>query len=204
MTLYRINAMGIQAYCSDLIVNPDDSETVYFMSIAGYQATVKGIIANLLDNYGISVEVDGNSHYLTRANLGYKAQLKKLPSGLVHAVLFPRLALPKSEEEGQDTFFILADNRDEVLTLFFRHLDEKTDIPLQPSWANWLWKTFEQQEGWLLAAQTIAGSFEGYLFKFNHENLHDLVSEAIRKRAPEVIDCMKWKGGKVSGKCNFS
>ena len=204
MTLYPIHAMGIQAYCSDLIVDSSDSETVYFMSVAGYQATVKGIIANLLDNYGISVEVDGNSHYLTRANFGYKAQVKKLPSGLVHGVLFPKLALPKSEEEGQDTFFILADNRDEVLTLFFRHLDEKTEIPLHPSWAEWLWKAFEQQEGWLLEAQTIVGSFEGYLFEFNHEELYDLVSEAIRKRFPEVIDCMRWKGGKVNGKRNFS
>ena len=201
MTLYPIHAMGIQAYCSDLIVDSSDSETVYFMSVAGYQATVKGIIANLLDNYGISVEVDGNSHYLTRANFGYKAHLKKLPSGVVHGVLFPKLALPKSEEEGQDTFFILADNRDEVLTLFFRHLDEKTDIPLHPSWAKWLWKTFEEQEGWLLEAQTIVGSYQGYLFEFNHEQLHDLVSEAIRKRVPEVINCMKWKGGNINGKC---
>ena len=55
MTLYPIHAMGIQAYCSDLIVDSSDSETVYFMSVAGYQATVKGIIANLLDNYGISI-----------------------------------------------------------------------------------------------------------------------------------------------------
>ena len=199
MTLYPIHAMGIQAYCSDLIVDSSDSETVYYMSIGGYQATVKGIIANLLDNYGISVEVDGNSHYLTRASFGYKALLKKLPSGLVHAVLFPKLALPKSDDENQDSFFIMTDERDKVLTLFFRHLDEKTDIPLHPSWASWLWKTFGSQEGWLLAAQTIVGSFEGYYFEFNHENLYDLVSEAIRKRVPEVIDTMRWKGGKVNG-----
>ena len=204
MTLYPIHAMGIRAYCSDLIVNPDDSETVYFMSIAGYQATVKGIIANLLDNYGISVEIEGKSHYLTRANFAYKAQMKKLPPGLVHGVLFPKLALPKSDDEGQNTFFILTDNRDQLLTLFFRHLDEKTEIPLHPLWSKWLWKTFEEQEGWLFEAQTIVGSYQGYLFEFNHEQLHDLVSEAIRKRVPEVIGCMRWKGGNINGKRAFA
>ena len=204
MRLYPIHAMGIQAYCSDLIVDSSDSETVFFMSIAGYQATVKGIIANLLDNYGINLEVDGNKHYLTRANFGYKAQVKKLPSGLAHGVLFPKLALPKSDDEGENTFFIVTDKTDELLTLFFRHLDEKTDIPLHPSWAKWLWKTFEGQDGWLLEAQTIVGSYQGYLLEFNHENLHDLVSEAIRKRAPEVINCMKWKGEKGDGKHDFS
>ena len=200
MRLYPIHTLGIHAYCSDLIVDPCDSETVYFMSVAGYQATVKGIIANLLDNYGINLEVDGNKHYLTRGSFGYKAQLKKLSSGLVHGVLFPKLALPKSDDDGQDTFFIVTDKRDELLTLFFRHLDEKTDIPLHPSWANWLWKTFEEQDGWLVEAQTLVGAYQGFLFEFNHEALHDLVSEAIRKRAPEVINCMKWKGGTTSGK----
>jgi len=200
MRLYPIHTLGIQAYCSDLIVDPGDSETVYFMSVAGYQATVKGIIANLLDNYGINLEVYGIKHYLTRGSFGYKAQVKKLPSGLVHGVLFPKLALPKSDDDGQDTFFIVTDKRDELLTLFFRHLDEKTDIPLHPSWADWLWKTFEDQDGWLLEAQTLVGAYQGYLFEFNHEALHDLVSEAIRKRTPEVINCMKWKGGTASGK----
>ena len=200
MRLYPIHTLGIQAYCSDLVVDPLDSETVYFMSVAGYQATVKGIIANLLDNYGINLEVYGIKHYLTRGSFGYKAQVKKLPSGLVHGVLFPKLALPKSDDDGQDTFFIVTDKRDELLTLFFRHLDEKTDIPLHPSWADWLWKTFEDQDGWLLEAQTLVGAYQGYLFEFNHEALHDLVSEAIRKRTPEVINCMKWKGGTTSGK----
>ena len=54
MKLYPIHATGIRAYCSDLIIDPYDLDTVYFMSICGYQATVKGIIANLLENYGIN------------------------------------------------------------------------------------------------------------------------------------------------------
>jgi hypothetical protein len=196
--------MGIQAYCSDLIVDPNDLETVYFMSVAGYQATVKGIVANLLEHYGISIEIDGNNHYLTRASLGYKAQMKKLPSGLAHAVLLPKLALAKSDEERQDTFFVMTDSRDELLTLFFRHLNEKTEIPLHPSWGRWLWETFVAQEGWLLEAKTLAGSYRGYLFEFNQKHLHDLVSEAIRNRVPEVIGCMEWKGGNGSGELDFS
>ena len=51
MELYPIHATGIHAFCSDMILEPYDLDTVYFMSICGYQATVKGIIANLLENY---------------------------------------------------------------------------------------------------------------------------------------------------------
>ena len=204
MRLYPIHAMGIQAYCSDLIVDPNDLETVYFMSVAGYQATVKGIVANLLEHYGISIEIDGNKHYLTRTSLGYKTQMKKLPSGLAHAVLFPKLALPKSDEDRQDMFFVMTDNSDELLTLFFRDLDEKAEIPLHPSWDRWLWRTFEAQEGWLLEAKTLAGSYRGYLVEFNQKQLHDLITEAIRNRIPEVIGCMEWKGENGNGELDFS
>ena len=69
MNLYPIHAMGIKAYCSDIIVDPYEPDTVYFMSICGYQATVKGVIANLLGKYGISIEVDGIDYYLNRTSL---------------------------------------------------------------------------------------------------------------------------------------
>lgn len=208
MKLCPINAMGIRAYCSDMITNPYNLDSVYFLSLCGYQVTVKGIIANLLEHYGISIEVEGDEYYLNRLSLGYKAQVKRLPSGLVHAVLFPKLALPENDEERQNSFFIFTkeSNTQELLSLFFRHLDEKIHIPLHPSWAEWLWQVFEQQEEWLLELKTLVGSFKGYSFGFNPKQLHDLISEAIRNRVPEVIECMQWKskGGDGNGQFDFS
>ena len=204
MKLYPIHAMGIQAYCSDLIVDPNDLETVYFMSLAGYQAAVKGIMANFLENNGINVEIAGRQHFLSRAGLGYKSLVKKLPSGLVHGVLFQKIALPKSDEERQGTFFVVTDNEEELLTLFFRHLDEKTDIPLHPSWDKWLWRTFKNEEGWMLEGKTLIGPYQGYVFEFSQTRLHDLVSEAIKNGVPEVVGCMEWKGGNGNGERDFS
>jgi hypothetical protein len=199
MKLYPMHAMGIRAYCSHLIVDPDEENMVYFLSVAGYQVAVKGIMANLLEYNGVSIETEGGEYSLTRGHFGYKAQARKLPSGLVHAVLFSKLALPGNGEERQDEFFVMAEKREDLLTLFFRRLDEKTEIPLHPSWDRWLWKTFKEQQGWMLEAKTLAGSYQGYLFSFSQNELHDLVSEAIRNREPEVVGCMEWKGGKENG-----
>jgi hypothetical protein len=204
MKLYPAHAMGIRAYCSDLIVDPEDLETVYFISLAGYQAAVKGIVANFLEHYGISVEIDGRQHLVTRASLGYKTLVKKLPSGLVQEVLFQKIALPKHDEESKDTFFVVTDRREDLLTLFFRHLDEKTDIPLHPSWDRWLWETFENEEGWMLEGKTLLGSYHGYLFEFSQTRLHDLISDAIKTRVPEVVGCMEWKGEKDNGKFDIA
>ena len=199
MKLHPISAMGIRAYCSDVIVEPDELDTVCFMSVAGYQTTVKGIIANLLGNYGISIDIDGDKYYLTRSDQGYKVKTKKLPSELVHAILFPKLALPKNGDEGENGFYIFTDKNENILPQFFRHLDEKSNVPMHASWARWLWHTFEKQE-WLLELATLAGAYKGYSFKFNPEGLHDLVSDAIQRREPEIIDCMQWKGGDGDGR----
>ena len=203
MKLYPIYAVGIQAYCSDLIVDPDGSDTVYFMSIAGYQATVKGILANLLENYDINIKIEGSEYSLTRASLGYKAQMRKLPSGLVHGVLFPKLALPKNEENGQTSFYLFTKAEDDAFRLFIRHLDEKTEIPLHDSWEKWLWEVFLENE-WILELETLAGSYRGFSFVFNQKKLQDTLSEAIRGKNPEIIKCFEWKGGNGDGQFDFS
>jgi hypothetical protein len=203
MKLLPIHATGIKAYCSDLIIDPHELNTVYFLSISGYQATVKGIIANLLENYGISIEVEGFDYCLTRSSLGYKAIVKRLPSGLVHAVIFPRLAMPNNDEDTKNSFFIF-NKEAEVSGLFFRHLDEKTHIPLHPhpSWDKWLWDLFIRED-WLLELKTLVGNFRGYSFEFNPKNLNDLISEAIRNTVSGVINCMQWKG-EYDGRFDFS
>ena len=203
MKLYPIHATGIRAHCSDLIVDPYQADTVYFLSVCGYQATVKGIIANLLENYGLSIEIEEKEIYLCRSSLAYKVQTKKLPSGLVHAVLFPKLALPKNDEEKQNSFYLFTQESEELPSLFFRHLDEKTEIPLHPTWERWLWERFEEQE-WTVQLKTLTGSYRGYSFGFNPKRLHDLISEAISNREAEIIDCMEWKGDNENGTLNLS
>ena len=204
MDLYPITATGIRAYCSDMILDPYDLDTIYFMSICGYQATVKGVIANVLENYGISINIEGEEYYLTRAGFGYRTQVKKLPSGLVHAVLFPRMALPGNDEDRQNSFHVFTKEKSQILSLFYRHLDEETDIPLHPSWSRWLWGVFKQEDRWLVELKTIVGAFRGYSFAFNPKNLHDVISGVIRNRAPEIIRCMEWKGGNEDGTFDFT
>ena len=67
MAVSVINSAGISAYCSELIIN-EESET-YFLSVAGYQSAVKGIIANFLQSGLIIVKVDGQYIYPVRSSL---------------------------------------------------------------------------------------------------------------------------------------
>ena len=200
MKLYPIMATGIRAFCSHLIVDPENPDIAYFMSICGYQVTVKGIIANFLESYGVNIELEGGERYLMRADVGYKVQLKRLPSGRAHAIVYPILTLPGNMEKKENRFFIFADKKAEEKALLFRHLDEKVDIPLHPSWTEWLWKLFENQAEWLTRLETLVGDYQGFAFKFNPKKLQELISKAFRDRVPEIMNCMKWKGGEQYGK----
>jgi hypothetical protein len=203
MKPYPIYVTGIKAYCSDLVVEAESRDFIYFISIAGYQTAVKGIIANLLEHCWARIFIEDQDYDLSRTGYEYKVQSKKLPSGLVHAVLYPKLAIPAHDEKNQNTFFIFTEQAKDIYSLFYKHLDDKTHIPLHPSWARWLWEVFEQ-EGWITELGTLVGAYKGYSISFDPGLLADRISEAIRKKETQIITCMQITGGNADGKRNFA
>ena len=194
MSLYPIHSLGIEAHCSDLIVDPKDPEVIYLLSVCGYQITAKGIVANLLAHSGACIEIEGEEYDLACSDMGYKILMKRLPSGLAHALVIPKSALPgRKEDREQNEFSLITQDKKDIPILFFRHLDEQIDIPIDPSWVRWLWKTF-QKEKWLHKLRTLVGDFKGYHFNFHPARLHELISAAIKARVPEIVECMDWKG----------
>ena len=57
MTLPIIRSGGIEAYCSDLVI--DENTWAYLLSVAGYQTAVKGIIATVLEYQTVTVSLNG-------------------------------------------------------------------------------------------------------------------------------------------------
>lgn len=203
MKLYPIYVTGIKAYCSDVIVDPDSPGLFYFMSIAGYQTAVKGIIANVLEQCRVKIYIEEQVYDLFRLSYEYRVLTKKMPSGLVHTILYPKLAIPINYDKNQHTFFIFTEKHNDIYSLFLKHIDDRTDIPLHPSWARWLWNVFLKEE-WITELCTIAGLYKGYSIWFSPEHLSDLISEAIRYKENEIITCMQFNGGDAYGKRNFA
>jgi len=189
--LCHIQSSGIMAFCSDLIVHPEEQKIAYFLSISGYQTAVKGIIANFLEYNGLNLDHDGKRDYIQRSYFNYTVRLKKLPSGLVHAIVIPNLALSRNEEEKRNSFFIFTSEQKDIQTLFFRHLDDLTNIPMHQSWTSWLWNFFSGNENWLITLETIIGSYQGFMVEFNSMQLQDTIADAIRNKIPEIINCIE-------------
>jgi len=190
MTLPIIRSKGIETYCSDLVV--DENTWAYFMSVAGYQTSVKGIIANILEYHAVTVAVNSSYEYVNRAAESYSVYYQKLPSGLFQGTILPKTALP-TYEESKNAFLILAESTLSAKAFFFNHLEEKTEIPLHPAWSDWLWRTFTE-EGWLTPLETVIGSYKGFLVNICEEDLKESITMEIRNKTPEINRCFE-KGG---------
>jgi len=190
MCISVIKSGGITAYCSDLIV--DEYRDIYFLSVAGYQTAVKGIIANIIEYGSVFVEIGERYENLSRSSQSYTIYYQRLPSGLYQAVILPKIALPGNNEP-KDTFLVLSQHTSVAEELFFKHLEEKTEIPLDPSWSPWLWKVFSEK-GWLTPLECLVGEYQGYLVEINEDELKDTITMAIANKNPEVMVCFK-KGG---------
>ena len=189
MSLHRINSGGIECYCSNLIVNQESE--IYFLSIAGYQNAVKGIIANVLEYGSVTVIVDHEYHYLSRSSESFTVHYQKLPSGLFQGVIIPRIGFP---EKTDSPFFVLVHDDFMVETMLFRHLDYRLELPLHSSWSQWLWDVFKDND-WLIPLETLAGSYKGYLIDGDPDALKGFITSAIVNHQPAVIRCFQ-KGDK--------
>jgi len=190
--LYKIRTGGIEAYCSDLIVENETNQYVYLLGVAGYQTAVKGILANFVKGEPLSININNNITWVEKLPGSYQMKLKKMPSEYSHGIALPKIG--QLQENDQQTLareiFLISNEQNNVKTLVFSQLDQRIEIPLHPSWTDWLWKLFEKNE-WITKLQTLVGQFEGHLIDIHQEQLSDEITQAIRKKVPEVVHCMK-------------
>lgn len=197
MNLPVIYSGGISAYCSDLIINEEGK--IYFLSVAGYQTAVKGIIANVLENGSVTIMIDDEYVYPSRSALNCTVHYQRLPSGLYQGVVLLKIALPGNKEP-KGTFLVLSEDSSLVKDLFFKHLENKTEVPLHPVWSHWLWKTSSEKD-WLTSLNTLIGNYQGYLVEIYEGELKEVITRAIADKNQEVIEC--FKKGETDGRCTL-
>ena len=189
--LHKIKTGGIEAYCSDLIVDRETNQYIYLLGVAGFQSAVKGILANILKGESLSVDIKGESCWVERFSTSYTMKIKKMPSEYCYGITLIKIGTDQEDKGSPYREFLLI-NEDplEVKGPFYDYLDQKTEVPLHSSWTDWLWKLFGEK-GWITRPETLVGKYDAYLINFHQEELSDEISKAIRTKVPEVIHCMK-------------
>ncbi len=140
---------GLQAYAAAYANDPSWRGMIY-LSLIGYRASVRAIWAALLG--GQSVQC-GDDLLRRIADVPYRTLAVALPeNGLTHFVM---IATPATRflERGQ-AFYALREERDDdtqFLQRFVGLFDLAVGVPVQPQWADPLWRA-GLNENWGLIA----------------------------------------------------
>ncbi len=138
MDLLTIRAGGFSATVDGCA---RDADELWFVSMLGHQQAVRAIWARLVKGeaaYLSETELGGQPVPLAREAWGtWRFSGLRLPSGSAyHGMLVPELAAFAADRRD---FLLLAREPDEAAHLHYRFLNRRLDLPLHPSWAEWLW-----------------------------------------------------------------
>lgn len=119
-----------------------DERELWFVSMISNQQSIRALWARLLKGEPAVISDDAlmGGRYCElapRARADCRFYTARLPvSGATHAMLVPSAALYASD--GRE-FLLLARSEAEAPALHYRFLSRRIDLPLHPSWGDWLW-----------------------------------------------------------------
>lgn len=138
MKLLSITAGGFSATVDGCARGEQE---IWFLSMLGHQQSVRAIWARLVKGERSFLSGDGDAKSLPLAREAWgtwRFNGMRLPSGAsYHGMLVPQLAMYNSD---RSDFLLLVREQDDAARLHFRFLARRLDLPLHPSWAEWLWQ----------------------------------------------------------------
>ena len=183
--LYTISAGGFSATV-DAFARDEQTEGLWFLSMLGSQTAVKAIWAALLkqppEAAFLIQGADGLPHsggyqrcLVPEETIGtWTTKIARLPSsGGWQAMVYTKLAEFRFE---RDEFLLLAPDEKAAPALHRRFLDRRSDLPLPPGWADWLWQTGLRHET-IVPLESVGVA--AYRCSPNHDLLREELSQAV-------------------------
>ena len=183
--LYTISAGGFSATV-DAFARDERTEGLWFLSMLGSQTAVKAIWAALLKQPSqaafLILGADGLPHsggyercLIPEETIGtWTTKIARLPSsGGWQAMVYTKLAEFRFE---RDEFLLLAPDNEAAPALHRRFLDRRSDLPLPPGWADWLWQTGLRHET-IVPLESVGVA--AYRCSPNHDLLREELSQAV-------------------------
>lgn len=178
MNLLTIRAGGFTATVDGCARGGNE---LWFLSMLGHQQAVRAIWARLVKGeagFLSSSELGGEPTPLAREAWGtWRFTGMRLPSGSAyHGMLIPEIAAYATDRLD---FLLLVREQDDAAQLHFRFLVRRLDVPLHPSWAEWLWRRgLETDE----AEQLESIGLQAYRCRPQPDALRADIGDAVRRR----------------------
>jgi hypothetical protein len=154
---------------------------LWFISMLGHRQAVRAIWARLIKGeacYLGSSEASGEAMPLAHEAWGtWRFTGMRLPSGAAyHGMLIPDLAAYATDRRD---FLLLVREQDDATHLHYRFLTRRVDLPLHPSWAEWLWRRGMERDE---VEQLESVGLRAYRCLPQPDALRDAIGDAVRQR----------------------
>ncbi len=178
MDLLTIRAGGFTATVDGCARGDNE---LWFLSMLGHQQAVRAIWARLIKGeagYLDGAALGGEPLPLAREAWGtWRFTGMRLPSGSAyHGMLISEIAAYATDRLD---FLLLVREQDDAAQLHFRFLARRLDVPLHPSWAEWLWRRGRENEE---VQHLDSIGVQAYRCCPQPEALRADISDAVRRR----------------------
>ena len=180
---------SVDAYAWELDSSQDARRMrLWFLSLLGSQQAVRALWARLIKGEvaTLSTEILGTARFCALAPegpQGWRFFTASLPSAAgFQGVLVPRIAFYTHDHVD---FLLLPRQLEEAVLLHCRFLNRRLDLPLHPTWADWLWQRALRTE------EAVALETLGLLAYRCHPNVEALsadLTEAVQGGVLNVAD----------------
>jgi hypothetical protein len=140
----------VSVVCSSAAWDAENHQLVAATLVSPSTQSLRAITATLATNSkkGLSLSVDGSSHYLQNARRGFTAVSGSLTAsgaeGNVLTIVHPLTGNP--QEQPADYFYILAPKGQDLAAGFIKHLALAIPWPTQPEWTAYLMQAGSEKQ----------------------------------------------------------
>lgn len=176
-----ISVKGARALCLGCLYTATGIE---FLSVAGPGTAVQAILSAVIAGHEVQIRPEGRSHETIRLstytrNNGFRAMVRKLPSGLNHGIAVTRRCLPDGNNGPAFVLLVNATDPETAATALLNALDRRTDVPLHPTWSSRLWRA-AAKKGWVKPLEGF-GPYSGWEVDIDEAELKKIIGAAIKK-----------------------
>lgn len=164
----QISNRDFHAHLESALYQNSHTPYAYLLSMVGSREAVLALHAMLIKREPLMIRRDdGQSQYL-RSGFDYFLAHQRLPSGRHHALIFSKPIV--------DQQVLIARSEAELTERHYRAWSAHCEVPLHPSWADWLWQTAQEYN---YLTQLVGHNLVGCLITF-HAEMGERVRRAVQ------------------------
>jgi len=140
----------VSVVCSSAVWDAENHQLVAATLVSPSTQSLRAIMATLATNSkkGLTLSVDGASHYLQNARRGYTAVSGNLSAsgaeGNVLTIIHPLAGNP--QDQPADHFYVLASKEQDLAVVFIERLALAIPWPTRPEWTGYLIEAGSEKE----------------------------------------------------------